>query len=307
MLSATLSKISRIDFIRFKNIGMIVSSLLLAGSVLFFVTKGFNFGIDFKGGYLFEIRTPTPADHGDIRKRLNALNLGDVKVQGFGSNRDVIIRIEASEQGDASPHNALDKIKSTLGKDVDYRRVETVGAKVSADLIENGLLAAGFALIGILLYIWFRFEWEFGLCAILGLVHDCLAIVGFYSLFELEFNETAIIVFLTVLGYSINDTVVIYDRIRDNLRKYKKKPREEIINDSLNETLTRTILTSLTTLLALGCLYLFGGNVIASFSLPILVGIVVGTYSSLFFVPYLLLIFPDSRNRKEAEEQDVVV
>ena len=294
------------DFVKRRAVAFIVSSVIVLGSLGAFAINGLNYGIDFRGGFLIEIRTPTTADLGALRAKLSDLDLGEVKLQGFGKNdRDVMIRVERQRGDEKAQATALERIKQALGTQVSYRRVETVGPKVSADLKRNGFMAIGFALLAMLVYIWFRFEWQFGVCAIIALTHDCISIVGLYSLFKfLEFNETAIIAILTTAGYSINDTVVIYDRIRENLRKYKKAPIAEIINRSINDTLSRTMLTSVTTLLALFALYMFGGKVIATFSLPIICGITVGTYSSLCLASLLLLYFKiggDSRNGKSEQ------
>lgn len=277
------------DFVRRKNIifGVLIAiALVCLGSIFY---QGFNYGIDFKGGLLLEIRTEQPADLAQLRSDLHGLVEGEVSLQEFGSSRDVLIRVERQSGGDKEQLVALSKIKDKLGSSVDYRRVETVGPKVSADLINNGIYAVCGALIAMLIYIWFRFEWEFGVCSFLTLAHDTLIVLGLFSIFQLEFNESTIIAILITVTYSINDTVVIYDRIRENLRKFKKMPLGELINKSINETLSRTVLTSTTTLLALLGLYFFGGPVIAAFSLPIIVGITAGTISSIVVSAPMLL------------------
>ncbi len=282
---------TKFDFVKRRFIAFFISTVIVLGSLGAFAIKGLNYGVDFKGGFLIEIRTPETADIGDLRAKLYQLDIGDVKLQEFGSDRDIVIRVERQPGDENAQSLALGKIKAALGKEVNYRRVDTVGPKVSEELKKNGLMAIGFALVAMLAYIWLRFEWQFGVCAILALVHDCISIVGLYALTPLEFNETAIIAILTTAGYSINDTVVIYDRIRENLRKFKKEPMSQIINRSINDTLSRTILTSVTTLLALSALYFFGGNVIENFTLPIICGISVGTYSSVCLASLLLLYF----------------
>jgi len=251
--------------------------------------QGFNYGIDFKGGLLLEIRTPEPADVAKLRSDLSDVVKGEVTLQEFGSPNDILIRVERQPGGDEEQLAALSHIKDRLGTSVDYRRVETVGPKVSADLIRNGIYAVLWALVAMLVYIWFRFEWQFGVCSFITLAHDALIVLGLFSFFQLEFNETTIIAVLITVTYSINDTVVIYDRIRENLRKFKKLPLSELINQSINETFSRTILTSTTTLLSLLGLYFFGGPVIAAFSLPIIVGITAGTISSITVSAPLLL------------------
>lgn len=277
------------DFVGKKNIIFAILTtitLLCIGSVFF---HGFNYGIDFKGGLLLELRTHGPADIAKLRSDLNGVVHGEVTLQEFGSPNDVLIRVERQPGGEEAQLAALSKIKEKIGSDVDYRQVVTVGPKVSEDLINNGIYAVLWALIAMLVYVWFRFEWQFGVCSVITLAHDAIIVLGLFSLFQLDFNETAIIAVLITVTYSINDTVVIYDRIRENLRKFKKMPMAELINRSINETLSRTILTSTTTLLSLLGLYFFGGPVIAAFSLPIIVGILAGTVSSITLSAPLLL------------------
>jgi preprotein translocase subunit SecF len=278
------------DVVGKKNIifGILIAvAVLCLGSIFI---QGFNYGIDFKGGLLLEIRTHEPvADIAKLRSDMSSVVVGEVTLQEFGSPNDILIRVERQPGGDEEQLAALAKIKDKLGTSVDYRRVETVGPKVSADLIRNGVYAVLWALIAMLVYIWFRFEWQFGVCSFITLAHDSLIVLGLFSLFQLEFNETTIIAVLITVTYSINDTVVIYDRIRENLRKFKKLPLGELINLSINETLSRTILTSTTTLLSLLGLYFFGGPVIAAFSFPIIVGITAGTISSITVSAPLLL------------------
>lgn len=277
------------DFVGKKNIIFSILTaitLLCLGSVFF---HGFNYGIDFKGGLLLDIRTPEPADLGKLRSDLSGLVHGEVTLQEFGSSNDVLIRVERQPGGDEAQLAALAKIKEKIGTNVDYRSVVTVGPKVSEDLIRNGIYAVIWSLVAMLVYVWFRFEWQFGVCAVITLAHDAIIVLGLFSIFQLEFNETAIIAVLITITYSINDTVVIYDRIRENLRKFKKMPMAELVNHSINETLSRTILTSTTTLLSLLGLYFFGGPVIAAFSLPIIVGISAGTISSITISAPLLL------------------
>jgi len=277
------------SFVAKKNIifGVLIAiAFICLGSIFI---QGFNYGIDFKGGLLLEIRTQGPADSAKLRSDLNGLVHGEVTLQEFGSPNDILIRVERQPGGEEEQLAALAKIKEKLGASVEYRRVETVGPKVSEDLIRNGIYAVIWALVAMLIYIWFRFEWQFGVCSLITLAHDALIVLGLFSIFQLEFNENAIIAVLITITYSINDTVVIYDRIRENLRKFKKMPLRDLINRSINETLSRTILTSTTTLLALFGLYFFGGPVIAAFSLPILVGIAAGTVSSITVSAPLLL------------------
>jgi preprotein translocase subunit SecF len=277
------------NFVAKKNIVfaiLIAVAVVCLGSVFI---HGFNYGIDFKGGLLLEVRTKEAADVATLRSDLRDVVVGEVTLQEFGAPNDVLMRIERQPGGEDAQLAALTKIKDKLGSSVEYRRVETVGPKVSEDLIRNGIYAVIWALVAMLVYIWFRFEWQFGVCSVITLAHDALIVLGLFSLFQLEFNETAIIAVLITVTYSINDTVVIYDRIRENLRKFKKMPLSELVNRSINETLSRTILTSTTTLLSLLGLYIFGGPVIAAFSLPIIVGITAGTISSITVSAPLLL------------------
>jgi len=277
------------NFVAKKNIifGILIAIALLCLSSIFF--QGFNYGIDFKGGLLLEVRTKEAADIAKLRSDLSGLVHGEVTLQEFGGPNDILIRVERQPGGEKEQLEALAKIKEKLGSSVEYRRVDSVGPKVSEDLIRNGIYAVIWALVAMLIYIWFRFEWQFGVCSLITLAHDALIVLGLFSIFQLEFNENAIIAILITITYSINDTVVIYDRIRENLRKFKKMPLGDLINRSINETLSRTILTSTTTLLALLGLYFFGGPVIAAFSLPILVGIGAGTISSITVSAPLLL------------------
>lgn len=280
---------TRIDFIGKRFITFSIALFLGLSSLIGVGVKGLNYGIDFKGGYILEVKMPDNVDVSDLRHQLNQLDLGEVTLQQFGGPGEILIRFEEHQEG------ALEKIQKTLGSSVDYRRVQTVGPKVGAELVNNGIKAVALALFFMLAYIAFRFEWQFAVCAILALAHDCCAILGLFSIFPLEFNETAIIAILITAGYSINDTIVIFDRIRENLIRYKKKSRAEVINLSINETLSRTIMTASTTLIALTALYFFGGPVISTFSLPIIIGIVIGSFSSICLAsPLLIYISSDS-------------
>jgi preprotein translocase subunit SecF len=292
---------TKINFVGLRYLGFALSLLVLIGSFISLGVKGLNYGIDFKGGLLLEVRTPQPADIASLRHQLNQLGLGEVKLQQFGSDRDILVRIETQPGGEGAQQQALEKVRQSLGTQVEFRRTETVGAKVSGELVQNGLFALAFAMVGMLIYIWFRFEWQYGLCGIIALLHDLVAVMGYYSLSGTEFNETAFVALLTTVGYSINDSVVVYDRLRENLRKYKTTPLPEIMNLSTNETLSRTILTSSTTLLALLALYWFGGPVIENFSMPIFMGIAFGTFSSIFVSVNLLYYFDLRRYRHEDE------
>lgn len=298
---------TKIDFVGMRKVAYAITIFIIVGTLASLWFKGLNLGIDFQGGILLEVHTKQEANLGQLRGDLSKLELGEIKLQEFGSKHTVLIRLPHQGGGEQNQSIVLDKIKATLGSDVEYRRVENVGPKVSEDLIHNGLLAIAFALTGMLIYIWFRFEWQYGVCGILALMHDVIAVMGFYSISGLEFNETAFAALLTTLGYSINDSVVIYDRLRENLRKFRKTPVADVINLSANETLSRTLLTSGTTLLALAALSFFGGPVIENFSLPILVGVIVGTASSIYLSANLLLNFDMRRTVRDENLPDNVI
>ncbi|MEQ1942674.1 protein translocase subunit SecDF [Mesorhizobium sp. VNQ89] len=290
-----------IPFMKWRNWGFALSGLLSVVVVVIFFVKDFNYGIDFLGGSLIEVQAKDgSADPGDVRTRLGDLNIGEVQVQEFGSEGSLLIRVQSQGTGDNAEQSVVQMVQAELGDEYDFRRVEVVGPTVSSELAMTGTIGVLLSLLGLLVYIWFRFEWQFGLGAIVSTVHDVIMIVGVYVLLGLEFNLSSIAAILTVIGYSINDTVVIYDRIRETLRKYKKMPIEEIINISLNQTLSRTILTGLTVLLALFALYFYGGEVISSFVFAIILGVFIGTYSSLFIAGPMLILF----NLRPASEKD---
>jgi preprotein translocase subunit SecF len=284
-----LTTVPKIDFSGNRRPGFLLSILLILASVGGYFLIGLNYGIDFKGGILLEVRTSGPADLAAMRTKVGNLGLGDVSLQGFGGGSEVLIRVAQQKGDEREQVRAINKIKDALGTQVEYRRQEFVGPQVGEELIRAGIYATVFAILGITIYVWFRFEWQFGVGAVVSTLHDVVATVGFFAVTGMEFNLTSIAAILTVAGYSINDTVVVYDRVRDNLRKYKAMPVAELLNLSLNETLSRTINTGGTSLLALFALYLFGGDVIEGFSLAMIWGIVVGTYSSLFVASPLLL------------------
>jgi preprotein translocase SecF subunit len=255
-------------------------------------TKGLNFGIDFKGGALFEVQSKAgDVDIASLRSKLSALDLGDVQIQGLDDPRDALIRIEQQEGGETVQQDAAEKVQTALGENIEIRRVEVVGPAVSSELKQAGIIAVSLAIVGILLYIWFRFEWQFGVAAILALVHDILITIGVFSLLGFTFGLTEVAALLTLSGYSINDTVVVFDRIRENLRRFKKMPLVELLDLSINETLSRTVITSGTTFVAVLALYVFGTEVIRGFSFAMLFGILIGTWSSIFVAsPFLLWI-----------------
>ena len=283
---------TKIKFLSFRKSAFILSAALIISSVLVYSLNGLNFGIDFRGGTLIEIETAEAEDLGNIRNSLNSLNLGDVQVQEFGSPKNVLIRVEQQTGGEKSQQNVVNIVKtelnSSLNSDVNFRRTEVVGPKVSSELIKAGVTAIVVAVFAMLIYIWFRFEWQFSLGAVIALIHDILLTLGIFSILQLEFNLSIIAALLTIVGYSMNDTVVVYDRVRENLRKHRKKDILDLLNISINETLSRTIMTSVTTLLALLSLYIFGGSVIKGFTFAMIWGVLVGTYSSIFIAAPLL-------------------
>jgi len=284
---------TKIRFMRWRMPAMLISALLVLASIGGIFYPGLNFGIDFRGGILMEVRTPGPADLASMRTDLNQLGLGEVALQEFGSATDVLIRVarqdgdEAAQQAAvAAVQNALDE---TVGEGISYRRTEFVGPKVSEELLQAGVLAVTLALGAVLVYIWFRFEWQYGVGAIVAIVHDVVLTIGLFAFAGLEVNLSTVAAVLTIVGYSLNDTVVIFDRVRENLRRYRTMAIADLLDTSLNETLARTLMTSLTTLLALFSLYLFGGEVIKGFTFAMIWGVLVGTYSTVFIATPILL------------------
>jgi preprotein translocase subunit SecF len=279
----------KIDFMRYHKVGFALSILLTVISVGSFLGFGLNYGIDFVGGVLIEARsTSGPANLADMRQKIDALHLGENSLQGFGSPSDVLIRLSRQPGGDAAQEKVNNAVRQALGSNIEFRRVEVVGPKVGEELIHAGVLATVLAMLAIAAYVWFRFEWQFGIGAMISTLHDVITTVGLFAVFQLEFNLTTLAAILTVAGYSINDTVVIYDRVRETMRKYKTMDLKTLINLSLNETLSRTILTVTTTALAVLSLLVFGGEVLRSFSIAMLWGIGIGTFSSLFIAAPLL-------------------
>ena len=293
---------TRIRFVERRLIAFMVSAVLLLGSLGAYLGVGLNYGIDFQGGTLIEVKTEGPADIAGMRRTLSGLGLGDVQIQEFGAPDDVLIRLQQQEGGEGAQIEAIDTVKAALPDDVTYRRTEFVGPKVGDELIEAGVTAVLLAMGAIMLYIWFRFEWQFGIGALAALTHDVITTIGLFAVLGLEFNLSTVAAILTIAGYSINDTVVVYDRVRENLRKYKSMPLMELLNVSLNATLSRTLMTSVTTLLALGALYIFGGKVIAGFTLAMIWGVVIGTYSTMFVAVPLLLYLGVHRGGDEEED-----
>lgn len=280
-----------IGFVRHHLTAFVLSLAFILGSVATLVGNGLNFGIDFRGGTLIEVSAPEDIDIAALRGRLNAMQLGEVQIQLFGAPNDALIRVaEAPDAVSAqSDLNNVARIRAELEQDFEIRRVEIVGPQVSRELIESGITAVLVAIASMLIYIWFRFEWQFSVGAVLALVHDVVLTLGVFSILQLDFNLSILAAILTIVGYSMNDTVVVYDRVRENLRKYKKMELGSLLDLAINETLSRTVMTSVTTLLALTALYIFGGEVIRGFTFAMIWGVFIGTYSSIFIAAPLLL------------------
>ena len=295
---------TKIKFMRGRILGLVVSAVLSTASIILFFYPGLNYGIDFKGGISIEARTSGPADFSALRSKINGLGLGEAQLQSFGSDRDVLIRLERQPGGEAAQQKAVEAVRATLLKDfpgTELRSQEVVGATVSAELFQSGMIALGLALVAMLIYIWFRFEWQFGVGAVTTLVLDVTKTVGFFVITGLQFNLTSLAAILTIMGYSINDKVVVYDRVRENLRKYKSMPLRELIDLSINETLNRTINTSFTTFLATIALALIATGSVKEFAIVILFGIVIGTSSSIFIAAPILLFLGENRLRRGAK------
>jgi preprotein translocase subunit SecF len=296
---------TKFDFMRFRRISFPVSALLSILAILLFFYHGLNFGIDFVGGTLIEVQSKTgPADLSKMRTTLGGLGLGDVQLQEFGAPTDVLIRVAQQPGGELAQQAAITKVRDALGSDVDYRRIEVVGPRVSTELLAKSTIGLGLAIVAILIYLWFRFEWQFALGAMIANVHDLVLTIGYMSLTQIDFDLTSIAALLTILGYSLNDTVVIYDRIREMLRRYKRMPMPELLNVSVNSTLSRSIITHVTVTLALLALLFFGGHAIHSFVATMIFGVVlVGTYTSVFIAAPILIYLGVGTGRMEAEEQ----
>ena len=284
-------KISKeIKFSHFYKKMNILSLILIFLSLFIILFKGLNLGVDFKGGTLIEIRTDNSnIKISEIRQSFLKMNLGDVNVKKFGKANDYLVKIEMTESNNENFIKSInEKLSSDLGSNINFRRVENVGPKVSKELLKAGLLAISLSLIAMLFYIWIRFEWQFSLGAIIALMHDVIITVGIFSFLSYEVNLSIVAAVLTIVGYSMNDTVVIFDRIRENLKKYSKIPISEISNTSTNQTLSRTLITSVTTLLALFSIYIFGGAILKGFSFAMIIGVIIGTYSSIFVATPIL-------------------
>jgi preprotein translocase subunit SecF len=297
------------DFIRFRRISFPISALLSIVAITLYFTHGLNFGIDFMGGTLIEVQSKEgPADIAGMRSTLNGLGLGEVQLQEFGGPANVLIRLAQHPGGEQAQQVAVQKVQGALGDGVDYRRVEVVGPRVSGELLYLGIVGIFAAIAAILIYLWFRFEWQFALGAMIANVHDIVLTLGFMSLTQIDFDLTSIAALLTILGYSLNDTVVIYDRIREMLRRYKKMPMTDLLNVSINATLSRSIITHLTVALSLLALLLFGGQAIHSFAATMLFGVVlVGTYTSVFIASPILIYLGVGTGRQAGAPEEIAM
>lgn len=296
---------TNLPFVQWSRYGYILSGILCILSIWLFAYQGLNYGIDFKGGSVITVRTQGPAKIDEIRKQLGSLGLGDVEVQEFGGPSDVMIRLEAQAGGADAEQLAQAKVKESLGSTVEVRSAETVGAKVSVELTEQAILAVLISIVGVLIYLWARFEWQYAAGAVISLLHDVLLSIGLFSLIGLEFNLNIIAAILTIIGYSLNDTVVNFDRVREFMRKYKSMNFADLLDYSINSVLPRTLLTSICTLIALSSLYIFGGEVIRGFAFAMIWGVFVGTYSSVFVAVPVLMLLGLPRESKTRAKMDL--
>lgn len=297
-----------LDFMGKRKIAFALSIVLIVASIGLFMTRGLNLGIDFLGGTLLEVQTQPGAGVTEFREALSDLGLGDVQIQEFGAPDDLLIRIQRQPGDDVAQQAALQAAQAAIDDMViEYRRTEVVGPTVGGELQQAAIYAITFAIGAILIYIWFRFEWQFSVCAVVALVHDVITTIGLFALLQLEFNLATVAAVLTIAGYSINDTVVVFDRVREKIRKYKKMPFDELANMAVNKTLARTLMTSVTTLLALIALVVFGGDVIRDFAIALIWGVIIGTYSSILLaVPLLLKLEPHRGEEVGAGEAETV-
>jgi preprotein translocase subunit SecF len=295
---------TKFGFMNFRSISFPVSALLSVISVATFLMIGMNFGIDFTGGTLIEMKSLSgKADIASVRATTADLDAGDVEVQEFGTLGEVSLRFGLQPGGDKGQQAVVERVRAAFGKDYEFRRVEVVGPRVSGELVQSGILGVVLSILAVLVYLWFRFEWQFAVGAVIATLHDLVLTIGFFAVTQIEFNMTSIAAILTIVGYSLNDTVVVFDRIRELLRRYKKMPIPDLLDLSINSTLSRTVMTSMTTSLALLALVLFGGSVIKSFSYAMIFGVVIGTYSSIF-IAAPVLIYLGARIAVDAPDLD---
>ena len=298
---------TNIDFLKYKKFAFIFSLLILLGTILSLLFNSLNYGIDFKGGILLELRATNinVANITDLRNKVTSLEVGEVSIQKFGKDIDFLVRIQKQDGDKKNQIKIIERVKEIISDDYNIRRSEFVGPVVGEELKYSGILAVCLALISIMIYIWFRFEWQFSIAAIIALTHDVFSTVGLFSLLQLEFNLATIAAILTTAGYSINDTVVIFDRVRENLRRYKSKDHYFIYNKSINETLSRTVMTSITTLIALFIIFFFGGTVLSDFALAMIWGVLIGTFSSIFVAVSILTFFNINKGDQIKDETNL--
>ncbi|MEM8551459.1 MAG: protein translocase subunit SecF [Pseudomonadota bacterium] len=293
-----------IPFMRYRVPAVATSLTLCALSLVLFIFVGMNYGIDFRGGTVVELRFQQPVSVGELRSEIGELGLGDVQIVEFGQPTDVLIRVEQQPGGEEAQQRAVILLREMFGETAEFRRVEVVGPRVSGELARAGAIAVFAALLAIMGYIWLRFEWHFAIGAVLTTFHDVILTIGLFSATQIEFNLSSIAAVLTIVGYSLNDTVVVYDRVRENLRRYKRKSMPDLLDLSINQMLSRTLMTSVTTLLALGALFVVGGEVIRSFTFAMIWGVVVGTFSSIFIAAPLLLTLKLRPGRMGGDDAD---
>lgn len=304
-LFSWITKDTNINFMGARKITYFVSTLTLVLSIIVIAVKGFNYGIDFSGGILMEVKDEQAINLDNLRDELSGMDIGEINLQTIGdTGTEIMIRAQAKNLNEKEQMNAVNQIKEILGNDVEIRKVELVGPQVGDELKTAGIVASLVAMLGIGLYVWFRFEWQFAFGAILGLFHDIIVTCGLLSFFGLDFSLTTVAAILTLAGYSVNDTVVTFDRIRENLRKYRTMPQTQMLNKSINDIFSRTMLTGFTTLVAALSLFIWGGEALRSFSFTIVFGILVGTYSSIY-VSAVVLDWFDLRKTQENKEKDV--
>lgn len=288
---------TRIDFMRWHKAALVVAVIMTLGSIGLVAVKGLNFGIDFAGGIVMEVRAPQAPDLGEMRERLDGLGVGEVALQSFGDPNTLLIRLPQQEGGEAAQQTAISKVRAELGEGWEYRRTETVGPKVGAELVKNAIIGVALAMVGIFVYVWIRYAWQFGMNALLAMVHDVVTTVGLFALFGLQFDLATVAAVLTVAGYSVNDKVVVFDRIRFEMRRFKTMPMGDVINLSVNETLSRTTVTAGLTMISVIALFLFGGEVLRGFAIALIWGIFIGTYSSICIAAAGLLNLRHSKIR----------
>ena len=298
---------TNIDFLSIKKFAFLFSTLIISGTFISLFLNNLNYGIDFKGGILLEVRAKNveKSNINELRQKVLTLNAGEISIQNFGKEGDFLIRIQKQDGDQKQQIAMIEKVQNLINSDYSIRRSEFVGPTVGDELKTAGIYAVSLSLLAIMVYIWFRFEWQFSIAAIIALVHDVISTIGLFSVLQLEFNLATIAAILTTAGYSINDTVVIFDRVRENLRRYKSKDHYYIYNKSINETLSRTVITSVTTLIALFIIFFFGGAVLSDFALAMIWGVLIGTFSSIFVAVSILTFFDINKGEKIEDQTNV--